>query len=112
MLNGSSLIESVIAITIIATCLLIAIRLYASVLNSSASMNSYRTNFKVAQLYDEIKKTQDFDDELYNYKTFSIKKKVKDFQGNKNLKNIKLIVQRVSDTVTYNYLLIKKNENE
>ncbi|MDY8138465.1 hypothetical protein [Aquimarina sp. 2201CG5-10] len=104
--------ESVIAITIIATCLLIAIRLYATVLNSSSSINSYRTKFKVSQLYNQVKINRDFDDEVYDFKTFSIQKKVVDFQGNKELKNVKYIVQTLKDTIVYNYLLHKNDKDE
>ncbi|WP_378175241.1 hypothetical protein [Aquimarina sp. SS2-1] len=111
-LKGSSLIESVIAITIIATCLLVAIRLYAAVLNSSSSLNTYKIKFKVAELYDNAKISNDFDDELYEFKTYSIKKKVEDFQSNKELKNIKFIVQTASDTIIYNYLLVNKKNDE
>ncbi|WP_299254066.1 hypothetical protein [uncultured Aquimarina sp.] len=112
LLKGSSLIESVIAIAIIATCLLVAIRLYAAVLNSSSSLSSYKMKFKVAELYNNAKITSDFDDELYEFKTYSIKKKVEDFQSNKELKNIKFIVQTASDTIVYNYLLVNKKRNE
>lgn len=111
-LKGSSLIESVIAISIIATCLLVAIRLYAAVLNSSSSLSSYKIKFKVAELYNDAKITSDFDDELYEFKTYSIQKKVEDFQSKKELKNIKYIVRTASDTIVYNYLLANKKSNE
>lgn len=111
-LKGSSLIESVIAISIIATCLLVAIRLYAAVLNSSSSLSSYKIKFKVAELYNDAKRTSDFDDELYEFKTYSIQKKVEDFQSKKELKNIKYIVRTASDTIVYNYLLANKKSNE
>ncbi|WP_298538918.1 hypothetical protein [uncultured Aquimarina sp.] len=111
-LDGSSLIESVIAISIIATCLLVAIRLYAAVLNSSSSLNSYRMKFKVAELFNDTRIARDFDDELYEFKTYSIKKVVEDFQSNNELKNIKFIVQTTSDTIIYNYLLANKKRNE
>ncbi len=111
-LSASSLIESVIAITIIATCLLIAIRLYAVVLHNSSSLDSYKIKFKVAELYDEMKTTSDFNDEVYEFNRFSIKKKVEGFEGNKELKNIKFIVRTEKDTTTYNYLLIDKSKNE
>ncbi len=111
-LNGSSLIESVIAITIIATCLLIAIRLYAMVLSSSDSLRSYKIKFKVAQLYNEARIAQDFGDELYDYKTFSIRKTVEEYEGNKELKQLKYTVINSEDTLVYNYLLLKKRLNE
>ncbi|AXT53927.1 hypothetical protein D1818_25085 [Aquimarina sp. BL5] len=111
-LKGSSLIESVIAISIIATCLLVAIRLYAAVLNSSSSLSSYKIKFKVAELYNDAKITSDFDDELYEFETYSIQKKVEDFQSKKELKNVKYIVRTASDTIVYNYLLANKKSNE
>jgi len=101
------LLESVIAITIIATCLLIAIRLYAMILSHTTSMNSYQAKFKVAQLYDEIKLSGDFENELYEYTTFSIKKEVNDYQGNKELQHVQLKVQTVVDTIVYNYIVPK-----
>ncbi|WP_091404250.1 hypothetical protein [Aquimarina amphilecti] len=111
-LKGSSLIESVIAISIIATCLLVAIRLYAAVLNSSSSLSSYKIKFTVAELHNDAKITSDFDDKLYEFKTYSIQKKVEDFQSKKELKNVKYIVRTASDTIVYNYLLANKKSNE
>ncbi|MBQ4821388.1 hypothetical protein [Aquimarina sp. MMG016] len=108
-IQASSLIESVIAVTIIATCLLIAIRIYVSVLNSSSSINSYRIKFKLNQLVNDTKSSQNFDDELFEFKTYAIKKTVSDYEGDKDLKRIKFAVQTVSDTIHYNYLVSKKN---
>lgn len=110
--KASSLLESVIAITIIATCLLIAIRVYASVLNSSSSINAYRMKFKVNELVNETKQTQEFDDEIYELKGYTIKKTVSDLEKNNKIKKVKYEVYTKSDTLIYNYMIKQHKINE
>lgn len=102
---GSSLLESVIAVTIIATCLLIAISIYAAVLNNSSSIDAYKVKFKINQLVSEMKASQQFDDEMYELKNYTIKKKVSNVEGNKELKKIEFAVYIKSDTLTYNFVM-------
>ncbi len=110
-LKANSLIESVIAITIIATCLLIAIRVYVLVLNSSDPFIAYKIRFKVDELVASTKREQTFDNEIYNFENYTIEKKVEAYQDTKGLKKVKYIATTTSDTIVFNYLLQKK-ENE
>lgn len=106
------MIESVIAITIIATCLLIGIRLFTSVLNSSDSLMTFKIKYKVDELYNELKTTNDFENEVYDFEGFSITKQVVNFEGNTKLKDVRYIVETVSDTIAYRYLIMKRDREE
>ena len=110
--KASSLVESIIAITIIAICLLIALRLYINVLESGPSADNQRAKFKVNALVEDMKLNQNFDSEVYGYKTYKISKEVTDYQNRNNLKKVSYTVQCKTDTITYDYLIVKKNAEE
>jgi len=111
-LKASSLIESVIAITIIAICLLIALRLYVIVLDTSQSILNSKIKFQINRLVSDMKINQNFDSEVYNFKTYKIRKVVTNFENRKNLKKISYIVHVRSDSIVYNYLILKKDVEE
>ncbi|MEE9363935.1 MAG: hypothetical protein V3U92_15145 [Cellulophaga sp.] len=105
---AGSLIESVIAISIIAICLLIALKLYISILDSRSLSNDYRVKYQVDKLLSELKVNQNFESEVYDFKTFMINKVVTDFEGKKNIKKVSYVVVNKKDTVTYQYVILKK----
>jgi len=84
--------------------------MYAAILNTTDSIETYRMKFKVAQLYQETKTAKKFDDELFDFKTFLVRKRVSDFQGSTSVKRVRFSVETKKDTVFYNYLV--KNNNE
>lgn len=111
-LKASSLIESIIAVTIIAICLLIALRLYINVLDSSQSINKTKIRFQINKLVSDMRMNQNFDSEVYDFKSYKIRKVVTNFEDQKNLKKVSYIVQAKSDTLIYNYLMLKRDAEE
>ena len=109
---ASSLIESVIAITIITICLLVALKLYITILEGRPSINNHRLKFHVDKLVAEMKLTPNFDSELYDFKTYKIKKTVSDHENQLHLKKVSYTIQGQSDTITYHYLIIKEDEDQ
>ena len=105
---ASSLIESVIAITIITICLLIALKLYVTILDSRQSINNNHIKFQVDKLMSEMKLNPSFDTEIYDFKTYKIIKEVTGYQGKSQLKKVSYIVEMQSDTLSYDYLILKK----
>ncbi len=110
-LAASSLIESVIAITIITVCLLIALKLYITVLEGRPSANDHRLRFQIDKLVSEMKLNPSFDSETYEFETFKIHKNVSDYEDLERLKKISYTVVTQSDTITYHHLITKQNED-
>jgi Tfp pilus assembly protein PilV len=111
-IRASSLIESVIAVTIITLCLLVALQLYVTVLEGRPSMNDYRLKFQVDQLVSEMKLNPSFDSGIYDFETYTIRKSVTDHNNLETLKKVSYSIQGQSDTITYHYLILKEDENQ
>ncbi|MBP2832834.1 hypothetical protein J8281_11615 [Aquimarina sp. U1-2] len=80
--KAGSIIESVIAMTIIAICLSMALIIYARVLDADHNIANYQARQKVKELLLETKTEKSFVDENYDYETFSIQKKVEELIKN------------------------------
>lgn len=111
-IRASSLIESVIAITIITLCLLVALQLYITVLEGRPAMNDHRLKFQVDQLVSEMKLNPSFDSEIYDFETYTIRKSVTHHNNRETLKKVSYSIQGQSDTITYHYLILKEDENQ
>ncbi len=85
--KGSSITESVIAMTIIAICISIAIMMYARVLRTDTNMAGYRAQQKVKELLWEVKKDKNkLEDENYNFESFSVDKKIEKTENKNSFK--------------------------
>ena len=106
------MIESVIAMTIISVCLLIAMNIYAMVLKSSKSITYYQLQTERQKILNEIKSSPSLSNETYDFKKFSIEKKIQLYdESNIELLELSLTTIHQTDTLTYLYL-IRGNENE
>ena len=76
ILKASSIVESVIAISIISICALVAFTVYLNVIGQNKSTYYYNAKHKINFLTQQSIQTKDYDDELYTYKGYSIDKKV------------------------------------
>ena len=104
--KASSLIESVIAITIIAICLLVALKLYITILGARPCTNNYRLKFQVDKLVADMKLNPSFTSEVYDFKTYKIRKKVTDSENGKNLKKVSYFEEQQNDTIAYHYYIL------
>lgn len=109
-LKASSLIESVIAMTIISVCVLIAMSVYAMVLKSSKSITYYQLQTERQKILNEIKNNTSLTNETYDFKKFSIEKVIQIHESNAELLELSLTTIHKKDTLTYVYL-IQANEN-
>ncbi len=75
-LKASSLIESVLAITIISICLLVAFLIYLNVIQQNSSVNFYRAKHKVESLTHDMIINRDYADDVFEFKGYSINKVV------------------------------------
>ncbi|UZO80690.1 hypothetical protein NBT05_17325 [Aquimarina sp. ERC-38] len=110
--EASSLLESVIAITIIATCLLIATQLYTTVLHNSYSLSQYQANFKVEELWNTAIIKNDFDDAIYNLGDYSIIKTSQNFDDKSDIQHIQFKVVNSKDTINHHYLYSTRKDEQ
>lgn len=104
---GNSLIESVIAISIIAICLLVALKLYVMIMEGRPSTSNQVLRFEVDKLVSEMKINPNYEPQNYNFKTFRIKKVISDYMGYPNVIKVSYFVLQKSDTTVYHYLFVK-----
>lgn len=97
-LRASSLLESVIAIAIISTCILVAFSIYLNVMNTKKPIAYFNAKHKIEAWTKEIASKGDYDDDIYSSEGFVIKKSV---QINKDDKNVLLKFTIKTNIKTY-----------
>ncbi len=90
-IKAGSIIESVIAMTIIAVCLSMALIIYARVLDADHSIANYQARQKVKELLWETKTEQLFIDEDYDFESFTVHKKVEELENDSGYKVVFMI---------------------
>ena len=79
--KASSLLESVIAMTMIAICLGLGMVTFGMVMKTDNNIAFYQAQQKVKELLYETKQKQLIDDEEYDYKSFKIQKRVEGMES-------------------------------
>ncbi len=74
-LKASSIVESVIAISIISICALVAFTVYLNVISQNKPTYYFNAKHKINLLTQQSIQTNDYEDDLYTYKGYSIDKK-------------------------------------
>ncbi|HEX9600814.1 MAG TPA: hypothetical protein VF985_04940 [Mariniflexile sp.] len=75
-LKASSIIESVIAISIISVCALVAFTIYLNVIRQNKSTHYFNAKHNITFLTGQSIKAQDYNDNTYAYRGYTIDKKV------------------------------------
>lgn len=75
-LKASSVLESVIAITIISICVLVASVIYINVISHNSSIAYYNAIHTIKTLKIESIQLKDYEDNNYDYDDYSINKKI------------------------------------
>lgn len=73
---ASSLLESVIAMTLIAICIAAGMVTFGTVLQTDHNIAFYQAQQKVKELVYQTKQEQLFENEDYDFKTYQIQKRV------------------------------------
>lgn len=73
-LKASSLIETVMAITLISICSLVALTIYLNVITQNNPTYYYEAKHTIKKLTQTIEKEQDFEDDTYKYSNYTIEK--------------------------------------
>ena len=76
ILKASSIIESVIAISVISICMLSAFTIYLNIINQTKSIQYLNAQHKVNLLTQQTIIAKDYDDNLYTFSSYTIDKKV------------------------------------
>lgn len=107
-IKASSLLESVMAIAIIAVCLGIATMIYAQLYESDYDMAFYKAKHKVSDLHCQMVQEQDFEDETFKMDGgYQIEKKVSDYEG--AIKKVTFKVSNTKRTELFVYLIKEKS---
>ncbi len=75
-IKASSLLESVIAISIISICILVAFTIYLNVVKQNKSIEFYNAIHKVNLLTQEVIVAKNYDSDSYEFTGYTIDKKV------------------------------------
>ena len=75
-LKGSSLIESVMAISIISVCSLVAFMVYLNVVKQHKTVGYYKAKHEVELLIKDIESNHNYDNDAFSFMGYHIDKKV------------------------------------
>lgn len=110
-IQASSIIETVIAITVISICSLIATLIFTAVINTTPPVKIFQYKKELTVLVEDTFKNKTIAPFKNKYEGFSIEKKIfPDLMGNKNIKNVTFIVVAGKDTIQQSIKLFV-NEN-
>lgn len=102
--KAGSLIESVIAMTIIAICLSMALIMYSRVLDSDYSIAHYQARQKVKELFWETRTEKQFIDEDYDFSSYTINKNIEKLENNAGYMVV-FTIKTQSKEETYKYIV-------
>lgn len=111
-IKGSSLIETVIAITIITICSLIATLVYSRIIGQTPPIKKYEWPMEISRLMEETFLKNDFVPFNREYEDYSIEGRLSKRQENGGLKNIEFLVISQNDTVVIPMMLYKIDSHE
>ncbi|SRX75261.1 hypothetical protein [Aequorivita antarctica] len=111
-IKGSSLIETVIAITIITICSLIATLVYSRIIDQTPPIKKYEWSMEVSKLMEETSLKSDFIPFNREYKDYSIAGRLSKKEDGGSLSNIEFLVISQKDTVILPMLLYKIEGHE
>jgi len=110
-LKASSLLESVIAISIISICILVAFSIYVNVTSNKKSVGFYNAKHKVEELTNTVLSEKDYEDDEFKYNGFKIKKNV-DIDRDNNLVELNFQITTSDKTYIIHKILPYIIENE
>ena len=110
--KGSSLIETVISITIITICSLIATLVYTSVINQTPILKKYEYEYEVEKLINKTITEKDYTYYKKKFEGFTIEKKVTNETENKQIKSVTFIITSKNKTINFPLKVINDISDE
>jgi len=108
-IKASSIVETVIAITIIAICSLVATLVFANVIHSTTPLNKYEFEFELEKIMESTLNNNEITDATYKFEEFTIQKKVEQHSPFHDTYKIAFLITRGKNI--YYYELIKYNRD-
>lgn len=109
-IKASSLMESVMATAIIATCVVIATIVFVNVFKTSFSTDSIQARQEIQTIINELNQQKDITDHTYVFSNFTIKQEVSIYENNVKLKQINFTIITNTDTEEFSYIIAKKDD--
>lgn len=111
-IRASSLIETVIAITIITICSLIAILVYSRIVGQTPPIKKYNWSMEVTKVMEEAFLRNDFASFKREYKNYSVEGRLSKNNEIRGLNTIEFLVISQNDTVIIPMMLYKPDSDE
>lgn len=105
-LKANSIIESVIAMTIIAICLSLAMIIYSNVIRTGKDLTDFIAHQKVKELLWEALSEKSFKNETYTFKYYEVVKEVEKKEESDSYK-LTFTVKRKSNKHIYEFIVRK-----
>lgn len=105
-LKGSTLVETIIALVIVAVCLSIALVVYVNVLKSQRNLPFYSAEQKVKELFWTTKEENSWENEDYGFNTYAIEKKVEKLNGTDKAYKLTFTVRTPEEQRKYEHVVI------
>ncbi|MAO16616.1 hypothetical protein LDL77_19170 [Flagellimonas marinaquae] len=105
-IKAASLVESIMAMVIVAVCLGIALVIYVNVLQSDRALPFYEAEQKVKELLWSDKGTRFLEHEDFTFPTYTIQKEVSKMEGIEAY-HIKFTVRLPNDEKIYEYVVLQ-----
>ena len=103
-LKASSILESVIAITVISICVLVAFLIYLNIIKQNKSVHYHNAKHMVEFLTQESLRQQNYDENFFEFKHYTISKTVKVDKDN-GVAFISFLINTNNDTHQINKLI-------
>jgi len=111
-LKASSIMETVIAITIITLCSLISTMVFSNVINQTPLLKKYEYEYELVELIQQIKEEKDISISNFKFEGFTIEKKVTKDPNNQKLNKVQLVMAIEKKIVNYSFLVYEENKND
>ena len=109
-LKGGSLVESVIAISIVSICLTMVSLVYSKLLDSDYDMAYFKAKQQVHHLHLQMIREHDFNDDFYNYNSYKIEKLVQDVTPGVKEIQFTIKTKKITEHMVYWVMIESKYE--
>jgi sensor domain CHASE-containing protein len=107
---ASSLMESVIATSIIAICIVIASIVFVNVFKRNYATDYIQAQQELHTIIHQLKQQATIEDDVYEFSNFKIEQKVNTYESDASMQQIDFKISTSAKTATFSYLIAIKDE--
>lgn len=104
-LKASSLLESVMAISIISICILIGTMTYAKVLETGNTLVFYKAKHRISKMLLSSSDAHFFEDNEYDYSSYKITKRIEKHPHNLYIRRVVFTIEIGAKSSEYSHIL-------